>query len=170
MIAAKSTRARAILALVTALAGVACGGTKKEAAEPEPADVAEPSPPSDPEPAGVAEDGGGPTVEPATNRDKVREQDYEITHNDCEALAIAYARAWENDEIEKLDEKKLAEKAFQSARDEIETGKQHMHDDWLGECIKTVGTAYLYKNLQCATKARTMQRFDDCWNGKVQEE
>jgi hypothetical protein len=168
-------RAKFTVVVLVYLALGACSGAKKEPKN-EPDDTAGGSDDvTQPDDAATThhDDGGGagedgPKVEPSP-KPAVREQDYEITYTDCEALAQAYAGAWEHDEMEKLNKKGLPEKQFQAAQEQLQSGKQHMLDNWLSECQKTVGTAYLYKNLQCATKARTLQRFNDCWEGKVQE-
>ncbi len=163
------------ISIIAVLACSACGGGRSEPKHQDDAtSTSEDQPPSEDGEATRHDDGGGevsdsgPKVEPSP-KPAVREQDYEITYNDCEALAEAYGGAWEHDEMEKLNKKGLPEKQFQGAQAELEAGKQHMQENWLSECQKTVGTAYLYKNLQCATKARTLQRFNDCWEGKVQE-
>jgi hypothetical protein len=96
----------------------------------------------------------------------VGSDDYELSHRDCRALAVAYGRAWMNDELEKLAQRKLEAARHDEAAAEIQQGGAEMRDNWLGECEKTVGSPYRHESLACAVKAKTMKAFDDCWQGR----
>jgi hypothetical protein len=122
-----------------------------DAPDPEPMDEPEDSPPA-------------PKPSPDPGAD-----DYQINHRDCEALARAYAGAWLNDEREILKSKKLKQAQIDKLAAELEDDSQGMFDNYLNQCSNTVGTSYLRSRLQCAAKAKTMKRFDDCMEGRADQ-
>lgn len=93
-------------------------------------------------------------------------QDYEISERDCRALSAAYARSWRNDEFAKVPDG-MAAADRDKAQADIEAGSAEMKDQYLGQCLGTVGTAYPLNNLKCALKAKSMKRFDDCMSGQA---
>ena len=101
-----------------------------------------------------------PAPQPAAN------DDYEMTHNDCRVLASAYRRAWLNDKVATIGDK-VSEKQAELARSNYERASRQAEQNWLSECSKTVGSPFLRSRLVCATKAKRMKRFNDCWDGKV---
>lgn len=117
---------------------------------PDPVD----DPPPDSQPA-------APKTQPVVGAD-----DYEINHSDCQALGQAYGGAWLHDEMEKLNAKKLKQAQFDAAEAQLRKDSEGMGDQYQDECGKTVGTAYLRSRLACAMKAKTLQRFNDCMDGK----
>jgi hypothetical protein len=90
-----------------------------------------------------------------------------MTPSDCSALASAYGKAWENDELAKLEKRQLKPKQAEAARAQVEKSAQEARDDWQSECDKTVGSPYLRSRLACAMKAKTVTRFNDCLDGKT---
>jgi hypothetical protein len=154
---------------------LACSGSsKKDAEDPDKWDMGdtEPSPKSDPDPvslddddddddeSGDDDDDAAPKGKPVTQED-----DYEINERDCDALARAYGGAWKRDEFKKLNKKKLSKEKFDAQAAQLEEHATGMADNWRSECYKTVGTAYLRSRLQCALKAKSMKRFNDCMDG-----
>ena len=130
-----------------------------------------PPPPAD-EPADeptpmVRDEGPAPAPTPNTDNESVGTDDYYLTNRDCRALASAYAKAWESEQMKVLSDKKLDGASHDEAAGEIAQGAEEMRDNWLGECEKTVGTPYRHENLTCAMKAKTMKEFDDCWYGRA---
>ena len=93
--------------------------------------------------------------------------DYEITYRDCQVLGRSYGNAWLNDEIEKLNARKLKEAQHAQMMEQLRGSSQTMTQQYQSECDKTVGSAQLRSRLACAVKAKNMQRFDDCLDGKV---
>ncbi len=159
---------------------VACSGANKKSAGPGDGDDlgridTEPQP-SDKNFDGAGDDGdedegedaGASDEDDATSdqpKPKPRNDDYEINHRDCDALAGAYGRAWERDEMKQLNGRKLKKAAFDKAAAEIEGNAGEMKDNWRDECYNTVGTAYLKSRLKCAMRAKSMKRFNDCMDG-----
>ncbi len=126
----------------------------------DPVDAPEPDPVDDPPPESEP---AAPKTQPVVGAD-----DYEMSHSDCAALAQAYGGAWLHDEMEKLNAKKLKQAQFDQAAAQLRKDSDGMAAQYQDECGKTVGTAYLRSRLQCAMKAKTMQRFNDCMDGKVE--
>ncbi len=158
-----------------ALAGGGCSGTSKKKADD--ADSSWDMDGSDPEPASDGEtppetrgddddddDASAPKPKPKP-KPPTRADDYEINHTDCDALARAYGGAWENDEMKKLNARKLPEKQFEKAAADVKKSGAEMATNWREECYKTVGTAYLRSRLQCAVKAKSLERFNNCMDG-----
>lgn len=141
-------------------------GCAHDAPPPAAPDGGEPpaSEPARAEPAAPAAREAPPEVPEPTAT--VGSDDYELSHRDCRALARAYGRAWVNDELEKLAALNLEPARREEAATEIDQDGAEMHDNWLRECEKTVGTAYRHESLACAMKAKTMKAFDDCWQGR----
>lgn len=125
--------------------------------------VDDPDPSEDPKPT-VSDDVPKPRPDAVVGAD-----DYEIDSRDCQGLATVYGAAWLNDELEKLNKKKLKQAEFDRVAAQLKTDSQGMADQYDGECQKTVGTAYLRDRLQCAMKAKNMQRFNDCMDGKTEK-
>ena len=96
------------------------------------------------------------------------EEDYDITQRDCDALAQAYNNAWLNDETVKLADKKLKQKQYDEALAQLHSLADEAREQWYGQCEGIVGTAFLRSRLACAMKAKTLTRFNDCWDGKVE--
>ena len=170
-IAAISSSILMVLMFTAGLPG--CSSDKKEAKDPDKWDMGkvdtEPQP-SDYEPSSGDDDdddeSGDDDDEPAPKpKPKPKDEDYEINHRDCDALAGAYGRAWERDEMKKLNEKKLKKAAFDKQAAQLKEHAEGMKDNWRNECYGTVGTAYLRSRLKCAMKAKSMQRFNDCMDG-----
>jgi hypothetical protein len=95
--------------------------------------------------------------------------DYDLTYSDCRALAATYRGAWLSEELTKLNAKKLNEKAFEKAKAQVEKSAEEAGENWRSACDSIVGSPFLYSRLKCAMKAKAVQRFDDCWDGKVEE-
>ncbi len=152
---------------------VGCGDKKpKTADDADTGGTVEPEPAPDPAPASSIrplEEGGGSSSSNSNKPIDPADDEYELNHRDCDALASAYARSWENDEMVKLDKKNLKPKQHERVAAQIHEGAIEASDNWRSECHKIVGTAMLHSRLSCAAKAKTMQRFNDCWDGKVQE-
>lgn len=144
----------------------------KQADEPDrfptPDSVDEPVATDDPDPVPVdsplsPEPSDKPTPDPGSD-------DYEINIRDCEALARAYAGAWLNDEKAELDGKGLKKDQYSKVFAQIQEDSEGMFDNYFDQCGKTVGTSYLHSRLQCAMKAKSMKRFDDCMEGRAESE
>ncbi len=154
-----------ILALLVSLSLAACS-PKKDAEEPDTSwdTSTDPDPaPSDPDPEPAGDDDDD---EPKPKPKRItQDDDFEINHQDCDALAGAYGRAWENDEMKKLNERKLEKKALDKAATEVKKGGQDMKANRRDECYNTVGTAYLRSRLKCTMKAKSLERFNNCMDG-----
>jgi hypothetical protein len=116
------------------------------------------------------ESGGGKRA--ATGGGKPRkadapEEDYEVTHTDCLALADVYRAAWLRDERIKLDKQKFDAKLRARAEKNLEAAADKGSDNWLSQCRGVVDSPYPRSRLDCAVKARTVTRFNDCWEGRV---
>jgi len=85
---------------------------------------------------------------------------------DCEVLARAYHKAWLRDELKKRG-KQHNDKLPPSLHAQVERAANQGSDQWLGQCLSVVGSTMPRKNLVCATKARSMDRFDTCWEGRA---
>ena len=72
--------------------------------------------------------------------------------------------------MDKLNAKKLKPKAFEQAKADVEKAAQDAGENWRSACDFIVGSPFLFSRLKCATKAKTVQRFNDCWDGKVEPE
>jgi len=165
-----STRRLALIPALATLSLSALGGLGCSAAPPKQAD--EPDPIAAPEPVDepVASEDPDPkpvdaplSPEPSdTPKPDPGADDYEINIRDCEALARAYAGAWLNDEKATLDKKKLKKEQHDEVMAQIQEDSQGMFDNYLDQCGKTVGTTYLRSQLDCAIKAKTMKKFDEC--------
>ncbi len=94
--------------------------------------------------------------------------DYEMSYRDCKVVAETYGNAWLKDELEKLQNKKMGDKLRQRAENNTRKAAQEVEANWLSECNKIVGSPFIRKRLVCASKARTVKRFDDCWYGKTE--
>lgn len=121
---------------------------------------------------GASSDHGSGSDKPAPlNRDKspTQEGDYDLTVSDCRALADVYRGAWLGEEMEKLNAKKLKEKQFQQAEAQVKKSAEEAAENWYGACEGIAGSPFIHSRLKCATKSKTVQRFNDCWDGKIQE-
>ncbi len=94
--------------------------------------------------------------------------DYDMTYRDCKALAGVYYRAWRKAEMDKLEGKSFKPKLYETAKNNVDKAAQEAGDNWLQECEGTVGTPYLYSRLKCALKAKTVDGFNDCLDGKAE--
>lgn len=94
--------------------------------------------------------------------------DYDMTYRDCKALAGTYYRAWRKAEMDKLEGKSFKPKLYETAKKNVDKAAQEAGDNWLKECEGTVGTPYLYSRLKCALKATTIDRFNECLDGKAE--
>lgn len=144
----------------------------KQANEPDP--ISMPEPAGDPSDEPVADPDPKPvdaplSSAPSDDAPDPAADDYEINHRDCEALARAYANAWKNDEMATLEKKKLSQAQHDKIATQVQEDSQGMFDNYIDQCGKTVGTTYLRSRLQCAAKAKTMKRFDDCMDGRADE-
>ena len=162
------------LALAGILVASTCVGCStappKQANEPDPISmpdpVDDPVATEDPDPVPIdsplsPEPSDKPKPDPGSD-------DYEINIRDCEALARAYAGAWLNDEKTALDDKGLNKAQYDKVFAQIQEDSEGMFDNYFDQCGKTVGTTYLHSRLQCAIKAKSMKRFDDCMEGRAE--
>ena len=88
--------------------------------------------------------------------------DYVMSHRDCEALASSYQRAWLNDELEKI----AGQDTTPAARADLEKSAKQGGESWLSSCRGIVGSPQMRDNLQCALKAKSIERFDKCMAGQ----
>jgi hypothetical protein len=116
---------------------------------------------------GSSSDDGG-SDESAPRKRREQEDDYDMTYADCKVLARTYRNAWYHDEIEKLNSRKLPEKHFKKAEANVEQAANDGGENWLQACNTTVGSPQLRSRLKCASRAKTLQRFNDCMDGKVE--
>jgi len=116
-------------------------------------------PPAKPKPVPIKQSRGKPVPE-----------DYLITYQDCEALAGNYGRVYRRAEADKVDEKTLTGKALENAQKLVDENTRTAQENWLSECQGIVETPQPRNNLKCAMKARTLQRFNDCMEGKLESE
>jgi PBP1b-binding outer membrane lipoprotein LpoB len=112
-----------------------------------------------------APDASSSAAEAATPKAPKPTGDHHMNYDDCMVLADVYGNAWFRDAMEKETNKnaKLAETVEKNHRASADGAKQN----WLNACSKIVGSAMPLKNLKCATKAKTVARFNDCWDGRV---
>ncbi len=175
MATARPSRGITALTTLAALVGglylVACSGS-----QPKPQDDFEPPTDEPTEPATnfeptddpADEPGDEPTNDPPPKKAQPASDDYDITYRDCQALAGTYSRAWERVEREKLEKKNFKPKLYDTALKNVQKAAQEAGDNWLEECAGTVGSPFLYSRLKCALKAKTVERFNDCWDGKAE--
>lgn len=173
-------RATATSAIILALAFAACGGDKKKADDASSFDDSAPaddtlmaqaealSDDSSDEPSGDV-DSDGPEIE-RKKRKQPRDQDYIISYRDCKALAGNYGRAWESDERKKLEGRRFNDKQLATAQNNVKNAAREAADNWLSACESIVDSPFLYTRLSCAMKSKTIERFNDCWDGKVDAE
>ena len=126
-------RAATASAIILALALAACGGDKKNADDASSFDGDQPADDNLMEQAdSLGEEGGdsgddgsgevssdGPTIEKKKKKKKAREQDYQLMYRDCKALAGTYGRAYENDELKKLEKQRFNEKQLANAQNNV---------------------------------------------------
>jgi hypothetical protein len=175
-------RAATASAIILALTLAACGGDKKNADDASSFDGDQPADDNLMEQAdSLGEEGGddsgddgsgevssdGPTIEKRKKKKKAREQDYLLMYRDCKALAGTYGRAYENDELKKLEKQRFNEKQLANAQNNVKKAAREAADNWFSACESIVDSPFLYTRLSCAMKASTIQRFNDCWDGKV---
>jgi hypothetical protein len=96
--------------------------------------------------------------------------DYEITFNDCNKLVANYEKVLRQDEMIKLDAKKLAPKAYGPAKEQVEQVVQQGVEGWRAQCQSIVGTAQVKTRIQCAVGAGELARFNGCWDGQFDHE
>jgi len=94
--------------------------------------------------------------------------DYNVTYQDCRALARVYGGAWLSEELQKLNAAKLKKAQFEKAEARIRKDADETREQWLSQCEGIVDTPYPFSRLKCALKARSVKRFDDCWDGKAE--
>lgn len=94
------------------------------------------------------------------------EPDYHLMPRDCDVLARAYHKAWLKDELKKRG-KQHGDKLPPALHSKIERSANQGRDQWLSQCLSVAGSTMPRKNLVCATKARSMERFDACWEGRA---
>jgi hypothetical protein len=165
------TALTALTALVGGLYLAACSGS-----QPKPNDDFEPpmdeptEPAMDPEPGDDPGDDpvDEPSEDPPPKKAQPANDDYDMTYRDCKTLAGTYQRAWERVEREKLDKKNFKPKLYDTALKNVQRAAKEAGDHWLAECEGMVGSPYLYSRLKCALKAKTVERFNDCWDGKAE--
>lgn len=143
---------------ILGLSGLGCAsdGAKDKPTTPAVHATAEPSDPPEPTPEPA------PPAEPKKDdRPAPVGDDYIMSHSDCEALAGAYQRAWQNDELAKLQGDTLSAQA----RANVEAAAKQGGDSWLASCRGIVGSPQVRDNLGCALKAKSIERFDKCMAG-----
>jgi len=92
--------------------------------------------------------------------------DYEITVQDCQALADNFERVLRKDEIAEVEAKKFKGKVLERAKAQAAQVARKGADNWHKACQGIVGSVRQRSRLQCALKARTRQRFEGCMDGK----
>jgi hypothetical protein len=159
---------RAFSAII-ALSLIACSvGKPKQAHEVDQTPVRS-DPTDDPDPVDAPDPDPKPVADPlssSSGSSDPENDDYEISYQDCRALGSAYGRAWLGDERTKLDAKKLKQAQYDKVYEQLRDDSKGMAQQYQGECDKTVPSAYLRSRLKCALKAKRMQRFNDCMDGK----
>lgn len=93
-------------------------------------------------------------------------EEIDINYEDCTVLATTYKKVWLRDALEKdatANDPKRAERAEENLREAAETAGEN----WLKACARVVGARMVRKNLVCASRAKTLQRFNDCYDGKA---
>ena len=162
------------IVLSTAIATLSCSGSEKPKPKSEPAPTwSDDTSPSD-DPVATDDTGDdtpddvGDPSDPPPKKPKERPIDYDITYSDCKELARIYGIAWRNGELKKLQAKKLKPKQQQAIEATIRKNAQEAQDQWRGECDGTVGSPQVRSRLSCALKAKTLDRFNDCLDGKVE--
>jgi hypothetical protein len=158
---------RSLAAWMALVFVLACSGSQKDTGKKDDWDPQDLSPPPDPkpQPGDDDDDGDGEDPDPSPKpKPPSAADDYEIQHTDCDALALAYGRAWENDELKKSGDKKLTNAQI----DALKRNAEEASANWQSECYKTVGTAYLRERLKCAVKAKSLERFNGCMDGTAE--
>lgn len=90
----------------------------------------------------------------------------DVNYDDCTLLAEAYRKAWLRHARE--NEKPVDEKLREQVEKNLTTAAESAGANWLRACASVVGTKMPRANLVCASKAKTLERFDACWDGKVE--
>ncbi|MSP25854.1 MAG: hypothetical protein EXR75_11980 [Myxococcales bacterium] len=92
-------------------------------------------------------------------------EEIDLSAADCAVLADTYASAWRADAHAKEALKKDP-KLQQLAEKNIAAAAETARENWLRACHSIVGAAFIRSRLVCASKAKTVARFDACWDGK----
>lgn len=91
----------------------------------------------------------------------------DLSGNDCSVLADTYAAAWLSDALAKEGPKKDP-KLKELAEKNVKAAAEKARDTWLGACNSIVGSAFIRGRLVCASKAKSVARFEACWDGKTE--
>jgi len=93
----------------------------------------------------------------------------DVNYDDCTVLAATYEKVWFRN-AEESPTKRGSEGGTSSRPagvDELRSAAQTAGANWLKACAQVAGTPMPRKNLVCASKAKTLERFNDCWDGKA---
>lgn len=165
---------RDVLRSVPALILLSCGGTGEPARAPEPAPnveddqgadrpVSEEGPPEGQANQRPATPSTGPPPPPVPEA-------FEINYRDCSELHAKYENLLRQDEMEKLENKKLPAKVQQTALEEVEKIIKEGADQWLKQCHGIVGTVQVRSRWQCAHDATDLEGFNGCVDEKSDDE
>ncbi|MBM4376418.1 MAG: hypothetical protein FJ095_15155 [Deltaproteobacteria bacterium] len=92
-------------------------------------------------------------------------EEIDVNYEDCTVLAETYKKVWLRNALERgaaAKDGELREAAEASQREAAETAGEN----WLKACARIVGTRMVRRHLVCASRAKTLQRFNDCYDGK----
>ena len=91
---------------------------------------------------------------------------WEPNMRDCEDLADVYEQLLRKREMAKLEKSHLSDKQKKKAMPGLERTVEQGKNNWMSACEKIVGTIQVRENWQCAEKAKDLDEFNDCMNGK----
>ena len=146
-----------------------CGGSTQNK-QPKPPETLREKAPAAEQPAATAPDATAPKSSPSPKpspkaKAAVREQDYDMSYRDCQTLAATYRRAWLADKLKTTS--KMNEKQAALAATNFKRAAEKAGADWEQACAQTVGSPRIRRHLVCASKARSVQRFNNCLDGKL---
>lgn len=95
--------------------------------------------------------------------------DVEIQEDDCNLLSETYERVWLRESEEKAS--KSPPTVVSTNPNNEATALRALAvttaENWRKACTSIAGSSMPRGNLVCASKAKTLARFNDCWDGKT---
>jgi hypothetical protein len=93
-------------------------------------------------------------------------EEIDLNYNDCEVLAETYERVWLRDAREK-DGPPPANVDRETVESNLVEAAASARASWSRACTSVVGTRVLRRNVVCASRAKSLQQFNDCYDGRA---
>ena len=120
--------------------------------------------------SGEDRSGGGRAATKRKPKKEAADDDYDLSPADCQALSDHYRELLNKSEMEKLEARKLPEKARPKAEQGVQKIVEQGAERWSTACQGIVNSAQKRSRLTCTLDAKELARFNGCWDGSFDNE